>query len=146
MIYLPGFDRVYFLGYFVELTSLVSQVHFAKLLSPLCYFLFFFGYVVYRWFLSLCQAHIAKFTFPSHQLHIAKTLRNCQVHFKLWTAYMSFKLPETIIFFLSCPTPLKKIQYAESFAPKNSNWLKKISCFGWHSRTQWFPTVMLFSF
>ncbi len=115
------------------------QVHFAIFFS-------FFGYVVYRWFLSLCQAHIANFTFPSHQLHIAKTLPNCQVHFKLWTAYMSFKLPKTINFLLSCPTPLKKLSTLNLLPQKNSNWLKKTSCFGWHSRTWWFHRVMIFSF
>jgi hypothetical protein len=52
---------------------------------------------------------------------------------------MSFKLPETINFFTELPNSFKKIKYTESFAPKNSNWLKKISCFGWHSRTQVIP-------
>ncbi len=41
------------------------------------------------------KVHIANSAFPSYQLHITKArVSHCQVHFTLWTAQMSFKLPK----------------------------------------------------
>jgi hypothetical protein len=96
------------------------QVNFAKLWSPVYYP---FGYSVKRP-LPICQLHFPKLQSPTStrllpksptpQCHLA-ILPKCQVHFTLWTAQMSVKLPNNFwavsLIFLFQP--------AKTSAPKN---------------------------
>ncbi len=118
MIHLLGCDRVYFLGYFVELAFTCFSSLFCQIAKSTFAVFFSFLAILSRWFLSLCETHVAKFYIPKsptpHSQNIAQLSKyissyelpirasSCaQLYFFFWVAQRLMK--KNSLCWIFCP-------------------------------------------